>query len=174
MESSRRGVVGDLDLRPEPYQLVERALFGAVRVRRRQDAQRLAGLAMSPEGVDERSNAAPANERHHDVDRICGGNLGTELVADGRLAGRVGEDGRIEQRSEWALDRLRPPIREALQQRDQHTPRVERRIAIEVVHAIREKLELANQRGCDSYRLLASLSLRRAVDRPRDDAGDMP
>ena len=129
---------------------------------------------MPPEGIDERSHTAPADERHHDVDRICGRNLSTELVADGGLAGRIGEDGRVEQGSEWARDRLGPPVRESLKHRDQHTPGVKRRIAIEVVHAIREKLELANQRGCDSYCLFASLSFGRAVDCPRDDAGDMP
>ena len=93
---------------------------------------------MPPEGIDERSHTAPADERHHDVDRICGRNLSTEFVADGGLAGRIGEDGRVEQGGEWARDRLGPPVRESLKQRDQHTPGIKRRIAIEVVHVICE------------------------------------
>jgi len=92
---------------------------------------------MSPEGIGKRTDATPADERHDNVDCVCGGNLGAEFVPHCRLAGRIREDGRIEQRSEWALDCLRSAIRELLEQRNQHLPRVERHIALEVMSAIR-------------------------------------
>ena len=70
VEPRRRSVVRDLDLGAEPLQLVESALLRAVRVRRRQDPQRLACLAMPPQRVGQRPHAAPADERHDDVDRV--------------------------------------------------------------------------------------------------------
>jgi hypothetical protein len=92
---------------------------------------------MPPEGIGKRPNAAPADERHDNIDRVCGGNLGAELMPDCRLPRGIREDRRIEQRREWTLDCLRSPIRKLLQQRNQHLPRVERHIALEIVSAIR-------------------------------------
>jgi hypothetical protein len=93
---------------------------------------------MPPQRVEQRPHAAPAHERHHDVDRVHRRHLGAELVADRRLAGRVGKDGRVEKRRERALDRLRAPIGETSQQRDQHTRRVEKLVAAEIVLSVDE------------------------------------
>ena len=49
VEPRRRRVVGDPDLGAERGELVERALLGAVRVGRREHAERLAGLAVAAE-----------------------------------------------------------------------------------------------------------------------------
>ena len=93
---------------------------------------------MPPEHIDQRPNAAPADERHHDVDRVRRRDLGAELVPDSRLARRIGEDGRIEKRRERALDRLRAPIGKTPQQRDQHTRRIEKLVAVEIVLSVDE------------------------------------
>jgi len=52
-------------------------------------------------------------------------------VPDRRLARRVGEDGRVEERRERALDRLRAPIGKTSQQRDQDTSRIAKLVAVE-------------------------------------------
>jgi len=138
VQPRRGGVVRDLDLGAEPQQLVERALRGAVRVGRSQDSQPLARLAMPPQHIDQRPHAAPTDERHHDVDRIRRRHLGAEFVPDRRLARRVGEDGRIEERRERAHDRLRAPVGETSQQRDQHASRIEKLVGPEIVLSVHE------------------------------------
>jgi hypothetical protein len=129
---------------------------------------------VAPERVDEGPHPTPADERHDNVNRIRRRNLGPKLVPDSRLAARIGEDGRVEQRRKRALDRLQSPIRKTLQQPDQHARRVDRLVAFEIVPSVREGLEATKELDSDPHCLHASLALGRALNRSRDDAGDVP
>jgi hypothetical protein len=95
-------------------------------------------------------------------------------VPDRRLAWRVGEDGRVEERRERALDRLRAPIGKTSQQRDQNTSRIAKLVAVEIVLSIDERLKTTYHLGSDSECLVAPLAFRCSVDCSRDDPGYMP
>jgi hypothetical protein len=71
---------------------------------------------MTGERVGHRRQAAAPDERHHDIDRIRGLDLGVDLIADSRLAGRIRQQRRVEQWNEWLLGPVHRSIR---------TPRVD-------------------------------------------------
>ena len=77
MKSGLGGVVGHVHLGAGVPQLLKSTLLRGVGVRRREHAERLAFCAVGFDGVDQRTHAAPADECHHDVYRVCGGNLST-------------------------------------------------------------------------------------------------
>ena len=54
--------------------------------------------------LEQRGRPAPADERHHDVDRVGRRDLGRELVPHRGLAGSVREHRRVEQRCERRLE----------------------------------------------------------------------
>ena len=81
------GVVRDLDLGAESAQRLERPQLGAVRVGGRDETERLAVLAVAAQRIEQRLDPAPPHERHDDVDRVGGVNLGAQFVADGGLSG---------------------------------------------------------------------------------------
>ena len=110
------------------------------------------------EHVDQRPHAAPADERHDDVDRVGRRDLGAELMADSRLAGRVREDRRVEQRRERPLKPLWRSIRQTLQQRDQHTCGIESSSRSRSCLASCQRLKAAMTARGDSECLVASLS----------------
>ena len=90
---------------PSRDELVERPPLGRAGVGRREDAQRPARPRSGGEGVEQRSDAAAADERHDDVDRVGRLDLRAQLVPQARLARRVGEQRRVEQRDERLVDR---------------------------------------------------------------------
>src|SRR4051794_32966826 len=104
MKTGQQGVIRDPDLRAGRTKLIECALFCAVGVDGRENTERLALSAMRADRLHERTHAAPADERHHDVDGVRGRGLGSELVADLGLTLGIREDSRIEKRGEWSLD----------------------------------------------------------------------
>jgi hypothetical protein len=173
MEPRRGDVEGDLDLGAQPRKLVQGSLLGAVGVGRGQDPQLLARLAVAPERIYQRADAAPADERHHEVDSVRRRHLGAEFVPNCRLPGRVREDRRVEQRRERPLNRLCPPVRRPLQQRHQDLPRTDELVRSEVVPPICQSLEMLDQCARNTYRLVASFFLRRPLDRSREHRGEV-
>jgi len=81
--------------RPEPVALV---LEGRRRRRRDEDSPR---------------RLLRLHEGHHDVDRVCGGDLGVDLAPYRRLTGRVGQQGSVEQRNQGTPGRVHRTIRAA-------------------------------------------------------------
>ena len=143
------------------------------------DSQRLACLAVPAKRVHQRTHAAPADERHDDVDRVRRGHFGAKLVPNGWLARGVREDGRVEQRREGALDRLWSSVRKTSQQRDQYAPGVDRFVAAQValpsVSAWRCRMSAAAMRIASSLRFPSgarSIALASMPARCRDMRSD--
>jgi hypothetical protein len=128
---------------------------------------------MAPKGVHQGPDAAPADKRHDDVDRIRRWDLGPELVPDGRLARCVREDSRVKERRERALYRLCSSVRKALQQRNQDTRRIERFVSVEIPLSTGHGRKATRERGSDSYRLVAPFTFGCSVNRSRHDAREV-
>ena len=97
VEPSRRRVVRDPHVDTDRRQLVECPGFGAVGVRRRQQPHATPFVTVSTQGVEQRSHAAPPDERHHHVDPDRRRDLGGEFVLDRRLAPSVRQHRGVEQ-----------------------------------------------------------------------------
>ncbi len=70
VKSGGTEVVGDADIGSEVGKLVEGSPLGRGRVGGGEDAQGPTGLAVPPQGVEQRADAAASDERHHDVDGV--------------------------------------------------------------------------------------------------------
>lgn len=86
--------------------LPKRARLGRAGVRRSQDPEGSPRLTVGAQGVEERSDAAAVDEGHHQVDAVGGVDLGEDLVAHARLAGRIGQERRVEEWDEGLRDGL--------------------------------------------------------------------
>ncbi len=84
-------------------------------------------IAVVPEGVEQRSDAAASDEGHDDVDSVGRLDLRPQLVPQIRLAGRVREERRVEQWDQWLGNRLRVAIGSAAEDRVQHRRRIDGR-----------------------------------------------
>jgi hypothetical protein len=104
VQSRRCDVVRDADLCPEVSELLQRPTLGRTCVGRGQYTKRASCLAVTPQGIEQRTDAAASDERHDDVDRVRRFDLGSELVPQARLAGCVREEGRVEQGDERLVD----------------------------------------------------------------------
>ena len=113
VQACRTQVVGDANLCTEIDELIERPALRRIGVRGRQYAQRLARFTVAAQRVEERSDAAAPDERHHDVDRVGRLDLGPQLTPQRRLAGRIGEQRRVEKRDQRPSDRYRRAVRVA-------------------------------------------------------------
>jgi hypothetical protein len=91
-----------------------------------------------PQRIDQQLYATPTDESHHEVDGVRGRHLGAELMQDRRLAVRVGEHRRVEERRERTLDRLRAPVGKTSQQRNQHTRWIRQLVAIHILLCVDE------------------------------------
>ena len=60
-------------------------------------------FAVATERIEEGSDAGTSNEGHHDVDLMGCADLGLDLVPDSGFAGCVREEGRVQERDQWAL-----------------------------------------------------------------------
>jgi hypothetical protein len=78
------------------------------------------------ERAEHRADARPANEGHDDVDAVGGVDLRQDLTSDPRLARRVREQRRVEERDERLRQGLRCAVRESPEDRAQHLPGLER------------------------------------------------
>ena len=93
VESRSLRVVLDLDLGPEvPHEPIQGGPLGGSHVGRRDQAEGDATLARCLESVLEEAQAVPLDEGHDDVDPVGTRQLGSNLVADSWLTGRVGEE----------------------------------------------------------------------------------
>ena len=92
---------------PSSLKRIKRPPLGRAGVRRREHAQLAAALAVAAQRIEQRRDAAPADERHHEVDAIGRMEFGEELVADPRFARSVREQRRVEQRDERLRHRSR-------------------------------------------------------------------
>ena len=93
MEPSSLCVVLDLDLGTEvPHEPIQGGPLGGSHVGRRDQAEGDATLARCLEPVLEEAQAVPLDEGHDDVDPVGTRQLGSNLVADSWLTGRVGEE----------------------------------------------------------------------------------
>ena len=63
-------VVRHADVRPKIAERIKGPALSRPRIRRREHAQLTAALAMAAKRVEQRSDAAPADERHDNVDAI--------------------------------------------------------------------------------------------------------
>ena len=63
-------VIRHADVRPKLAERIKGAPLSRPRIRRRENAQLPTALAMAAERVEQRRDAAPANERHDEVDAI--------------------------------------------------------------------------------------------------------
>lgn len=127
-------VVGDTDFRAEAVQFVQRADVGRAGEGRGQDAHLAAGIAVPPQALDERGDAAPGDERHEDVDAVGRPDLGADLVADPGLSWRVRQQRRVEQRDERVRDRLGAPVRQAREDRAEELGARQRALIGELGH----------------------------------------
>ena len=119
-------VVGDANVGAEVDELVERRALGRVGVRRREHPQPTAGLAVPAQAVEQRTDPAAADEGHHDVDRVGRLDLRPQLAPQRRLARRVGEQGRVEQRDQRHGHRRRRSVGVATPYRLQDRSRLDR------------------------------------------------
>ena len=71
-------------------------------------------------------------------------NLGEQLVADSRLAWRIGEQGRVEQRDQRLWHRFDTAVRSSAQNGTQHRSRFNRRLGADVRSADR-LIDLINE-----------------------------
>ena len=118
----------------------------------------LAFPAMTSECIEHRVDPAPANERHHDVNRVGRVDLGAKLVSDGGLAARVRQERRVEQRRQWCFERLRRTVGHSAEDRREHSCGIERHVDVPV-----------NGLGACGSSESSSMSSRRCWRLPRRD-----
>jgi hypothetical protein len=92
VQAGGAGLVADLDLGAAPHQLVDRPALGGADVGRGDDPERFSVTAVPVDGVDDQPEALPLDERAQQVDPVGGGDLGGELLVEGRLAAGVDKE----------------------------------------------------------------------------------
>ena len=70
MQARGAHVIRHADVRSKIIEGIKGTTFSRPRIRRREHAQLTAALAMTAKGIEQRSNTAPADERHDNVDAI--------------------------------------------------------------------------------------------------------
>ncbi len=141
VQARRAEVVGDPDVGTEVDELVERGLLGRAGVGRGQHPERRSRLAVAAEGVEQGSDAAAADEGHDDVDAVGRLDLGPQLAPQVRLARRVGEQRRVEQRDQRLGDRLGAAIGPVAEDGVQHCRRIDWRSRGVDVDQVAESVE---------------------------------
>ena len=63
-------VIRHADVRPKLAERIKGPALSRPRIRRREHAQLTTALAMAAKGIEQRSDTAPADERHDKVDAI--------------------------------------------------------------------------------------------------------
>jgi hypothetical protein len=101
--------------------------FGRPRVGRGQHPQTTAPAAVASERVEQGSDAASADEGHHDVDPVGRFDLGAELVPEVRLTRCVGEQRRVEQWDERCAQLLGVAVGSPAEDGVQHRGWIDRR-----------------------------------------------
>jgi hypothetical protein len=79
---------------------------------------------VTPESIKEWADPAPTDEGHHDVDFVSRVNLRSQLAPQRRLAGRVREQGRIEQWDQGHVESRRRAIWSTSQDAVQYRRRI--------------------------------------------------
>ena len=127
---------------------------------------------MVAQRVEQRGNAAPADERHHQVDAVGRVEFGEELVPDPWFARSVCEQRRVEQRDEGLGNRLGPSVRSPAQDSSEDRPGFNWRFGADI-GAGDGSVDLLNQCSCkrDPYR--NTLGIVHAGERPLDDPTEM-
>ena len=167
VQSGGADVVGDTNLRPQVGELFQRGLFGGSGVDGGEDPQLLAVLAVSAQRGDQRVDAAAADEGHQDVDFVGGFDFGVELVQQPRLAGRIGQQGGVQQWDQRLGDRLRCAVGPAAKDRVQDLARFDRYFGGFGLHDLREPGdEVASHLDADPDSLAVPDRLQRALDAP--------
>src|SRR5262245_15205398 len=132
MKTGRGGVVGHLDVGSECHKLLECMKFSAVRVRRRHNAERLSVPAMTSKCFEKRTNAAPPDKRHDDVNRVRRMDLRANLMPQGWFPARVRQECGVEKRRQRGLERVRGAIGVTPQDGRQHASRLKGQIEVSV------------------------------------------
>jgi hypothetical protein len=128
---------------------------------------------VAPKDVDERSHTAEPDEGHDHVDGVGRRHLSPQLVGHRRFSGRVGENGRVEEGRQRSLDVIGRSIGAAAKEGVQHAPRLRGYILVKTDVAEGERLQPAEQGGSQADTLGRPLPLRRRVDGPRQQLGDV-
>ncbi len=122
MQTRRTGLVRHSDLSAEFGEVVEGPGLGAPGVGGGEHPQPTAGASVVAKLGGERPDARPADERHDHVDGVGAFDLGAQLMGQRRLAGGVGEQGRVEHRRERSAEPLGLASGQPLPQGVQHPP----------------------------------------------------
>ena len=173
VKSCAAGVVGDAHRGTCLRQRVECRPFGGAGVDRRQQPHGPARRHVPAQGVEQGADAAEPHEGHDDVDPVRRVDLRADLLADVGLAGRVRQEGGVQQGGERKGDRLGLTVRQRPPYRLQHPSPVQRCVQRRVPGTrvrIHRLLDLLDDplRQLDSAR--DALPLGQAVDRAHQAA----
>jgi hypothetical protein len=125
------------------------------------------------QGLDERADPAPPDERHDDVDRVARVHLGPDLVAHARFTRGVGEQRRVEQRCQRRLEAADRTVGVPAQDRAHDVGREERRVGVEGDGLGSVGGEFRDEPADDLAAGLGLAVIRLGLDRPGDDAGEV-
>lgn len=128
--------------------------------------------AVRAKSLQEGRNAAPTDERHHDVDPVGRPDLLLDLVPDPRLARGVGQQRGVEERDQRGRYRLGQAVRLPARDEAQHLARRSERFGAS--RRVRQGgFDLIEQRSGEADRGHDALALRHRLERAMDDAAQM-
>ncbi len=170
VQPSSGQVVGDPDRSSELGQFIQGPAFGRSGVGRREHSHRLAVLAVASERLEQRRDAAAADEGHDEVDAVGRFDLGTDLAPKARLARRVRQERRVQQRDQRLAQRLGGAVRQSAKDRVQNRGRRDRH---DVGVDLDELAETLEERSGDADPDIDSLVVAYVVKRSGDLAAQV-
>jgi hypothetical protein len=126
---------------------------------------------MALQHAQQRSDSAVPNESHDDIDRICGLNLASKFMANGRLSWSIRQNRCVEERRERPFDSLRISIRERSEHGIQDSWGLDKQLFVETSSS--QSVEPVNDLVNDVRPLPGALALRQRVDRVRNQPSNV-